>query len=163
MKTSIGLKGCFKQFKGASLRVRIRESYWQLRYAWQRAWRGYDFTDVFELGFNFVERMPFLLREFKKYNDALFPNIDDNGKLPSEYKNVNELSLTEEETNAIIDEMIFYFENCNEDFVYKRLYGVDPYEDGYNHERWKVANEEMHRCWKEAMKLFSKWSMCLWY
>lgn len=153
MKTSIGLKGCFKQCKGAGLRFRAKELYWQIRYAWQRAWIGYDNTDVFELGFNFVERMPFLLREFKKYNDALFPDLDKGCGA----------SLTEEETDAILDEMIFYFENCNEDVVYKRLYGVDPYEDEYDYEKWKLAGEEMHRCWDEAMKLFSKWSMCLWY
>lgn len=163
MKNSIGLKGAWHKTKGARLSFRIKEFCWELRYAWQRAWRGYDFTDVFELGFNFVERMPFLLREFKKYNDALFPNIDDNGKLPSEYKSIDELSLTEEETDAILDEMIFYFENCNEDVVYERLYGIDPYKDEFNYEQWKVANEERDRCWKEAMRLFSKWSGYLWY
>ena len=97
--------------------------------------------------------MPFLLREFKKYNNALFPSLDD----PTRF------SLTKEETNAILDEMIFYFENCDENFVYKRLYGVEPFEDGYVHERCKEAYAEMNRCWNEAMKLFSKWSMCLWY
>lgn len=163
MKHSIGLKGVLKRTKGMGLKWKIETIYWELRYAWQRAWRGYDFTDVFELGFNFVDRMPFLLREFKKYNNALFPNIDDNGNFPSEYKSIDELSLTKEETDAVLDELIFYFENCNEDFVYKRLYGVDPYEDGYDYEKWKAASEEANRCWKEAMRLFSKWSQCLWY
>lgn len=153
MKQSIGFKGVLKSTKGMGLRLRIETVYWQLRYAWQRAWIGYDSTDVFELGFNFVERMPFLLRDFKKYNNALFPDLD----------NGFGAALTEEETDAVLDEMIFYFENCNEDYVYKRLYGIDPYEDEYDYEKWKVANEETNRCWKEAMRLFSKWSMCLWY
>lgn len=153
MKNDIGFKAALKRNKGSCLRFRLRELYWQLQYAWQRAWKGYDNTDVFELGFNFVERMPFLLRDFKKYNDALFPSLDD----PTRF------SLTEEETNAIIDEMIFYFENCNEDVVYKRLFGVDPYEDKYVYERWKEAGQESKRCWDEAMRLFSKWAMCLWY
>ena len=153
MNHSIGLKGVLKRTKGSGLKWKIKTIYWELRYAWQRAWRGYDFTDVFELGFNFVERMPFLLRDFKKYNDALFPSLDDHTRF----------SLTEEETNAILDEMIFYFENCNEDVVYKRLFGVDPYEDKYVYERWKEAGQESKRCWDEAMRLFSKWAMCLWY
>ena len=153
MRQNIGLKGVLKRTKGSGLKWKIKTVYWELRYAWQRAWRGYDFTDVFELGFNFVERMPFLLREFKKHNDALFPSLDD----PTRF------SLTKEETDAILDEMIFYFENCNENFVYKRLYGIDPYEDEYDFEKWKAAVEEMRRCWNEAMRLFSKWSMCLWY
>ena len=153
MKESIGLKGISKNLKGRGIKWKIREVYWQLYYAWQRAWRGYDAVDVFDLGFSFVERMPFLLREFKKYNDALFPDID----------NPERLSLTKEETDAVLDEMIFYFENCNEYVVYKRLYGVEPFEDEYLHGRWKSAGEEYKRCWNEAMRLFSKWSMCLWY
>ena len=155
MKKSIGLKGVLGNYKGASLRVRLREFYWQLRYAWQRAWKGYDYTDVFELGFNFVERMPILLKEFKENNVALFPSLDDKSKI----------CLTEDETNAVLDEMIFYFENCNEDHVYERLYGVSFYddesEDKFN--RYNIAYKEMELCWKEAMHLFAKWSMCLWY
>lgn len=154
MKNSIiGLKGTLKHVKGYSLKWKIKTIYWQLRYAWQRAWRGYDSVDVFELGFVFTRKMVFLLKDFKKNNNALFPDLD----------NPNRDSLTLEETNAVIDEMIFYFENCDEDFVYERLYGVDPYEDVYSREKWKAVREEYNRCWDEAMKLFSKWSMCLWY
>lgn len=153
MKRYIGFKGVLKNTKSMSLKWKIKELYWQLRYAWQRAWVGYDYTDIFELGFNFVERMPFLLKEFKENNIALFPDLD----------NPSNLSLTEEETDAIIDEMIFYFENCDEEVVYKRLYGVDSFDDEYVYEKWKIVNEEVNRCWNEAMKLFSKWSMFLWY
>ena len=155
MKSSIGLKGVLGNYKGASLRVCLRELYWQIRYAWQRAWIGYDSTDVFELGFNFVERMQFLLREFKEYNDALFPNLDKN----------DGSSLTEEETDAVLDEMIFYFENCNKDHVYERLYGISFYDDESEDkfDKYNLTYGEMIRCWNEAMRLFSKWSMCLWY
>ena len=141
--------------KGASFRYKVKELYWQLRDAWQRAWRGYDYTDVFELGFNFVERMPTLLRDFKENNVTLFPDLD----------NPDRISLTEEETNAVLDEMIFYFENCDEDVVYERLFGVNPYDENekYNHERWVEASKERKRCWSEAMRLFAKWSSALWY
>ena len=135
------------------MRYKVKELYWQLRYAWQRAWRGYDDTDVFELGFNFVERMPILLRDFKENNIALFPALD----------NPERLSLTEEETNAVLDEMIFNFENCDEDVVYERLFGSNPYDDEYDHDRWCEASKELDRCWNEAMRLFAKWSGALWY
>lgn len=153
-----GLKDYPKMVKGTGLRYRIKELYWQLRYAWQRAWKGYDYTDVFELGFNFAERMPTLLREFKKYNVGLFPDLDKN----------DGSSLTEEQTDAVLDEMIFYFENCDEDVVYQRLFGVDSTEDYLNNkeqwsERIKPAGLEQARCWNEAMRLFAKWSGCLWY
>ena len=153
MERYIGLKDALKNIKHMRLKWKIKEIYWELRYAWQRAWIGYDFTDIFELGYNFVHHMPFLLKEFKKKNIGLFPDLD----------NPSRLCLTEEETNAVIDEMIFYFENCDEHIVYKRLYGVDSYNDEYAHEKWLAVNEEVDRCWNEAMRLFSKWSMCLWY
>jgi hypothetical protein len=108
---------------------------------------------VFELGFNFVGRMPILLREFKENNVALFPDLD----------NPDRMTLTEEETNAVLDEMIFYFENCNEEHVYKRLFDVCPYDEEFDYTKWRKAYEESNRCWKEAMRLFSKWSMYLWY
>ena len=75
--------------KGASLRYKLREFLWQLRYAWQRAWRGYDFTDVFELGYNFTAKMPVLLAEFLKNNVGLF------------YDAEADKQLDEEETNAV--------------------------------------------------------------
>ena len=75
---NLGLKGAWKKYKGASLRFRIKEYYWDLRYAWQRAWRGYDNIDVFDLGFITLKKMPILLREFKKHNDALFHNLENN-------------------------------------------------------------------------------------
>ena len=70
--TKFGLNGFLERTKGASLRYKLREFWWQLRYAWQRAWRGYDFTDVFELGYNFTAKMPVLLAEFLKNNVGLF-------------------------------------------------------------------------------------------
>lgn len=154
MNNNIGLKSFWSNTKGASFSFRMKELYWQLRYAWQRAWRGYDFTDVFELGYNFVGRMPILLKEFKEHNAGLFPALDDK----------NRSSLTKEETDAILDEMIFYFENCDEEYVYKRLFGENSYyNEPFDHTKWRYAWEERNRCWDEAMKLFSKWSGHLWY
>ena len=153
MKNDIGFKAALKRNKGACLRFRLHELYWQLRYAWQRAWKGYDNTDVFNLGFNFAERMPILLREFRKNNVGLFPDLD----------NPDRIALTEEETNAVIEEMIFYFENCDHDHVYKRLFGVYPCDEDFNHTKYRAAMEESNRCWREAMRLFAKWSMSLWY
>ena len=81
--------------KGFRMWFRLREMIWEIRYAWQRAWRGYDSTDVFELGFNFISLMPVLLREFRSKTIALLPDPDHPGK-----------AHTEEETQRILDEMI---------------------------------------------------------
>ena len=127
--TKFGLNSFLERTKGASLRYKLRELWWQLRYAWQRAWRGYDFTDVFELGYNFTAKMPVLLTEFLKNNVGLF------------YDTEADKQLDEEETNAVIKEMIFYFENCDEDHVYQRLHQNRYYEDGeYDPEKWGVSS-----------------------
>ena len=146
--TKFGLNSFLERTKGASLRYKLRE----LRYAWQRAWRGYDFTDVFELGYNFTAKMPVLLTEFLKNNVGLF------------YDTEADKQLDEEETNAVIKEMIFYFENCDEDHVYQRLHQNRYYEDGeYDPEKWESVRVELERCRAEALRLFSKWCFHLWY
>lgn len=146
---NLGLRNALKRFPGACLSFRIKDLYWEIRYAWQRAWKGYDDTDIFELGYNFMHRMPTLLKEYKDHYNGLFYDTDK-GRV-----------LTEEEMNQLLDEMIFYFENCDEEHVYERLYGQEfhyPYGND-----WKQVNEEVDRCQKEALRLFSKWCAHLWY
>lgn len=152
MDSWLGLRRAWSRTKGARLTYRIAELIWEIRYAWQRAWRGYDHTDIVNLGAHIASKMPVLLREFKEHNISLFPNLDG-----------DRLSLTEEETNAIIDDMIFYFENCDEDFVYRRLFGVDSWKEDYDSEKWNKVGVELQRCRAEALRLFSKWCWCLWY
>lgn len=157
MIRSLGLKN-LSFYKGASLRWKIKTIYWEIHYAIQRAWRGYDAVDVFDLWFSFVAKMPELLRKFKDNNDGLF--VDTSSGQP--------VNLTEEQTDAIIDEMIFYFENCDEDVCYKRIHGTDPGEDyETDHEAYfektKQAWEERQRCWDKAMELFTKWGPRMWY
>lgn len=156
MSKIIGLKDAFHKPDGQRIRYWLKDLGWQFRYAWQRAWRGYDSVDIFDLGFSIVNKMPVLLKEYKKYNVGLFHDSDT-------WKD-----LSEEETNAVIDDLIFYFENCDEDHVYMRLFGSDSLEDfDIDLELWrsrsKQAAEEYKRCWKEAMRLFARWANQLWY
>ena len=146
-----GLCNALEIIKGSGLRWKIKTLYWEFRYAWQRAWRGYDFTDVFELGYNFATKMPELLGEFKKYNNALFTDRE------------SLTTFTEEETDRVLDDMIFFFENCDEDHVYKRLFGVNFLEEEYDSDKWKAVRTELDRCRTEDMRLFSKWVWNLWY
>ena len=152
MSKIIGLKDAFHKPDGQHIWYWFRDLMWQFRYAWQRAWKGYDFTDVFDLGFNFAAKMPVLLREFKEHNVGLFHD-PDTGR-----------DLTEEETDAVIDELIFYFENTDEWTVYKRMFGIEGWEDEeFCLERDRQSGEECKRCWKEAMRLFARWANQLWY
>lgn len=153
---NLGLKGAWKKHKGARLRFRMREYMWDIRYAWQRAWRGYDNSDIFELGYNFIYKMPVLLSEYKKRNDCLFYDPDKNGGA----------DLTKEEMDELLDRMIFLFENAGDnESSYIRLFGVgfmdDPTPD--KRDRLIAAKEEQHKCYNEAMDLLKKWCLHLWY
>lgn len=156
MEKILGLRDALRKPKSQCIWDWIPDLMWQVRYAWQRAWRGYDDTDVFELGFSFAAKMPVLFREFKEKNISLFHDYENNK------------SFTEEETDAILDELIFYFENCDEEYVYRRLFGSESFDDlTIDKEIWwertKIAAEEYNRCWDKAFKLFAKHSGQLWY
>ena len=84
--------------KGYSLKYKIYEFYWALRYAWQRAWRGYDDRDVFNCDYRFLERMLLILRDFKKYNVADWTYLAKDTPL---------------KTDEILDRMIYLLENCS--------------------------------------------------
>jgi hypothetical protein len=161
------LKGFFKTHKGMSLRLKLRELKWELRYAWQRAWKGFDDTEVFELDKSFIERIVMALKEFKIHNDTRFRNYDNlnNSTLsivdPSAW-------LSEEETNSVIDEMIYLFENSDADEMLQPLYGrfntiTRDFEN-------RPTAQQMAECFAKAqenrhkgLKLFEKYFDCLWY
>lgn len=84
----IGLKNIFKDLEGASLGYRLRHIRYELKYAWQRAWRGYDDSMVFDMNDTFIELYREILKDFKE-NLHGYPG-----------------TMTEEEWNDILDEMI---------------------------------------------------------
>ena len=147
----IGLASAWSRSKSEpSHRRRIAAIMFELRYAWQRAWRGYDDEEVFDLGYRFAARMPYLLKDFKQHNDCLFREPEKG-------------MYTAEETDQIIDDMIFYFLNCSETAVYQRMYGVGIAEDTFNRDRCLAAAVEAKRCRSEVMRLYSKWCVQLWF
>lgn len=99
----LGLKYALEDTKGASLDVKLILLKEQLHYAWQRAWRGYDDQDVYNLCFREEDRLLVLMREYRKKNFSAF-NSPKGMSI-----------LTEDETNAVIDEIITCLEGCNED------------------------------------------------
>jgi hypothetical protein len=84
----IGLKNIFKDLEGASLGYRLRHIRYELKYAWQRAWRGYDNSMVFDMNDTFIELYREILKDFKE-NLHGYPG-----------------TMTEEEWNDMLDEMI---------------------------------------------------------
>lgn len=157
----IGLKGCWKRTKGCTLKYRLKELYWDIRYAWQRAWKGYDSRELFSMNDIFVDRYKEILKDFKKKNIAMF-------NIPEEYRYVfNKIHFNEEETDMIIDTMIFHLEMMDEDYVEKVLYGKNVYDDDYDYnkctiERYRRISDVMNQNKNAFMKLFNIffWDLC---
>lgn len=152
----IGLREFRKEYKKAKLTYKIKSLWWEIRYAWQRAWRGYDDTEVFELSYKFTERMIQILKDFRENNIALFPNPDYKDTV-----NYTDISLNEKETNAVIDEMIYHFENSDIN-AWTEKTDLIPSREGdmekiTEFEKTAIEHE------KQALAMFVKWFDCLWY
>lgn len=159
---NIGLKGAWKRTKGCRLKHRINELIWDIKYAWQRAWRGYDNADVFNMDYCFIEKYKVILKEYNKTRHCLF-------NIPEKYREqfTGRLNFTDAETNAIIDTMIYHLEMMNEDNIEKVLYGKNIHDKDYD---WRIRTIDdrkriasvMNQNKEAFMKLFNDffWDLC---
>lgn len=123
---TIGLKGSWKATRGMSFIGRLNRMRRELIYAWERVWQGYDRTEVWNIDSTFRERYIEILKDYRKCGHGLF-------NVPEKYrKDFNKLFFTEEETAAIVDTLIFHLEMMNDDFVEKKLYGKNCFDDDYD-------------------------------
>ena len=58
---TIGLRDYLKSKKASSLKHRIKNLRYELKYAWQRAWYGYDRMDWIEMFACFLNTFPVAL------------------------------------------------------------------------------------------------------
>lgn len=162
---SVGLKDYWKNNKKNSLKWKLKNLRWELRYAWRRAWYGYDDMDTIEMYVSFIERYKAILKDFRKHHHGLF-------NVPEEYRDIyNKYFFDEEETDAIIDTMIYHLEMMDEDNVEKILYGMNIYDDEYSieeylntitPERMKNISNVMNQNKEAFMKLFNLFFWDLW-
>lgn len=87
--------------------------------------------------------------------------------IPDKYKKEYDTRLfhTEEETNNIIDEMIYNLQMMDEDFVEKVLYGNNILDDNYHFktpEETKLIFSTMDQHKEKFMELFSDYFWQLW-
>ena len=165
----LGLKDFFVSSKNNKMKLRhfFRELGWELRYAWDRAWIGYDDVDMFGFSEMFRIRMIRILEDFIKYGNGLL-------NLPKESEHYDELlkifpkgHFDEESTELIYQTMIFHLQMMDECFVEKVLFGNNVYDDDYEigcrsiEERKRISS--VIRQNKNAfMKLFSLFYFDLW-
>ena len=152
----IGLREFSKEYKKARITYKIKSLKWELRYAWQRAWRGYDDVEVFDLSYKFIERMTQILKDFRKNNIALFPNPDYQDTV-----HLTDISLSEKETNDVLDEMINHFENSDIN-AWTEEADLTPSRKGDMEKICKFEKNAMEHE-KQALAMFVKWFDCLWY
>lgn len=161
----LGLKDFFKH--KYSLRYFVKQLRWELRYAWRRAWLGYDDVDMIECYEMFRRRMIKILEDFT-HNGHAYLNI------PNESQNYKELLkkfpegyFDEEHTEIIYETMIYHLRMMDEDYIEKQLYGSCVCDKNYEigcrtiKDRKRIANVMMQN--KNAfMKLFSLFYYDLW-
>ena len=165
----LGLKDFFVSSRKENPKLRhfSRELLRELRYAWRRAWIGYDDVDFFECFEMFRRRMIKILDDFVKHGHGLL-------NFPQESEHYNELlkkflerCFDEENTKLIYQTMIFHLQMMDEDYVEKILYGNNVYDDDYevgcrNIEDHKRIYSVMRQNKNAFMKLFSLFYFDLW-
>lgn len=123
------------------LGFKIKNLYYQVKYGFQRMFRGYDDTEVFNTDLTFIDRYLKILKDFRKNHHGYPP------------------SITNKQWDDILDEMIKHLSLMTEDNIEAELKkGMpDSFEPDY-----KTVNEIMDRHKDEFFKLFSKWFYNLW-
>ena len=118
-----------------------KDLYWNIRYGFQRMFKEYDCVDTFETYYKFIKRYHKILTEYKK-NKYGYPT-----------------SMTEEQWDNIIDEMIVHLYYMDETNVTKEL--EKDMEDGWSPSLETTYNiMNVHK--DKFFKLFSEHFYSLW-
>lgn len=119
----------------------VREVYWEIRYGFQRMFKGYDSVDTFETFAKFIERYTKILTEYRKTHVGYVG------------------TMTNEEWEAIIDEMLYHLKYMDEETVTEELEKDVP-------DDWSVSAitvyEVMDKHKDAFFKSFSEYFYNLW-
>lgn len=120
---------------------KIRDVYWEVRYGLQRMFKGYDSVDTFETFAKFIERYTKILTALRN-NHYGYPG-----------------TITEEEWDNVLDEMIYHLRYMDEETVTKELEKDVP--DNWN-ASGKTVSQIMDKHKDAFFKLFSEYFYNLW-
>ena len=124
------------------IKNKARDVYWEIRYGFQRMFKGYDYVDTFNTFDKFIERYSKILTDYKKKHWG-YPGGE----------------ITEEAWENIIDEMLYHLKYMNEETVSNELEKDVPDDWSAN---GKLVYEIMEKHKDEFFKLFSKYFYSLW-
>ena len=119
----------------------IRDTYWEIRYGFQRMFKGYDSVDTFEIFSKFIERYTKILTQYRKNHVGYC------------------YCMTEEEWDDIIDEMLYHLKYMDEETVVEELEKNVP--DNWS-ASYKTVNPILEKHKDAFFELFSKYFYDLW-
>ena len=119
----------------------IRDTYWKVRYGFQRMFKGYDYVDTFEIFAKFIERYTKILTRYKKNHIGYC------------------YGMTEEEWDAVIDEMLYHLKYMDEETVTEELKRDVP--DDWS-ASYRTVNPILEKHKNAFFELFSKYFYDLW-
>lgn len=165
----LGLKDFFVSSKKEKPKLKyfLRQLRWELKYAWRRVWIGYDDVDFFEYFEMFRRRMIRILEDFINHGNGLLNLPQESEHYKELLKKFPEGYFDEENTKLIYQAMIFHLQMMDENYVEKKLYGDNIYDDDYevdcrSIEDYKGIYSVMRQNKNEFMKLFSLFYFDLW-
>ena len=165
----LGLKDFFVSSKKEKPKLRyfLRQLRWELKYAWRRVWIGYDDVDFFECFEMFRRRMIRILEDFINHGNGLLNLPQESEHYKELLKKFSEGYFDDENTKLIYRTMIFHLQMMDENYVEKKLYGNNIYDDDYEvHYRsigdYKRIYSVMRQNKDAFMKLFSLFYYDLW-
>lgn len=120
---------------------KTRDVYWEIRYGFQRMFKGYDSVDTFETFWKFINRYSKILKDYRQHH------IGYCGE------------MTAEEWDNIVDEMIYHLHYMDEETVTNELEKDVP--DDWNASHITVY-EVMDKHKDAFFELFSKYFYHLW-
>lgn len=120
---------------------KVKEVYWNCRYGFERMFKGYDSVDTFETFAKFIERYTKILTEYRKTHIGYVG------------------TMTEEEWDGIIDEMLYHLKYMDEETVTEELEKDVP--DDWTASAITVY-EVMDKHKDAFFKLFSEYFYNLW-
>ena len=119
----------------------LRDTYWEIRYGFQRMFKGYDSVDTFEIFDKFIDRYTKILTRYKNNHVGYC------------------CEMTEEEWDAVIDEMLYHLKYMKEETVTEELERDVPDDWSASH---KTVGDILEKHKNAFFELFSKYFYNLW-